>query len=335
MCLPVHHPGLSSFAPEEKGPSETTCPDDFTLGLSELSEPDVTADIVNCNTALYSHTDAPAGSFLNVATQDKPTVMASQLQRQIEGEQSKLGRDNSMYAFPTEEEDLAEAGKEEDDLKLQLEKDEDSTGCQEEERKSTDDHAEPQSCPSRDTSKSEEEQNKLEAQMAEEAPADPHSEGDVASKSQSEESDVVPDSQTEAEEDGGDDDDNDDGSQPEEEDVAARSQSEEEEALPDSQTEAEEEVATETQTEEDDDAVDRQSEENGEDRDLAESQDEDHCDGNQEEGEVEQASEHLEHISRRAQRSEGRLIVSVTEAGRVKNIDATNLSLTFHYYQLS
>lgn len=334
MCLPFHHPGLSSFAPEEQGPNETTCPDNFTLGLSELSEPDVTADIVNCNTALYSHTDATAGSFLNVATQDKATVMASQFQRQIEGEQSKLGRDNSVYAFPTEvEEDLAEAGNEEDDLKLQLEKDEDSTGCQEEERKSTDDHAEPQPSPSRDTSKSEEEQNKLEAQISEEAPADPHGEGDVASKPQSEESDVVPDSQTEAEEDGGDDD-----SQPEEEDVAARSQSEEEEALPDSQTEAEEEVAAETQTEEEDDAVDCQSEEDGEaksqseeDRDLAESQDEDHCDGNQEEGEVEQASEHLEHISRRAQRSEGRLIV----AGRVKKIDTTNFSLTFHYYQLS
>ncbi|KAG7227873.1 hypothetical protein INR49_013667 [Caranx melampygus] len=304
----------------EQGANETTCPDGFTLGLSDLSEPDVTTDIVNCNTALYTHPDATAASFFNVATQDKPTVMASQLQRQIEVEQSKLGKDNSVYVFPTEE-NMAEPPNEECDLKLQLKKDEDSAECQEEERKRTNDHAESQPCPSHNTSKSEEEQNKLEAQIPEEAPADPHSKGDVASRSQSEESDVVPDSQTEAEEEGGDDDD----FQPEE-DVAGRSQSEEEEVPPDSQTEAEVEVAAETQTEEEDDAVESQSEEDGEaksqseeDRDLAESQDEDHHDGNQEEGEVEQASEQLEydleHISRRARCSEGGLIVPVTEAG--------------------
>ncbi|XP_023258220.1 centromere protein T [Seriola lalandi dorsalis] len=358
--------GVSSVAPVQQGLQETTYSDGFTLGLSELSEPDITTDVVNCNTALYTQPDSMASSFHNVATQDKPTVMASQLQRQMrditqmEAEQSKLGKDKSMYVFPTEEEVMAQPQNEECASELHSEKAVDAAECQKEEWKSTDGHPESQSCVSHDTAESEEEENRVEAQTEEEGAADPHSEGYVASRSQSEEEDVVPDSQTEGEEGGVD-------SQPKE-DVAARSQSEEKEVTPDSQTEEEEEGAADSQSEvKEEGAVDSQSEEDGEDRslseeegdaeedhsdqeepaassipeengDVAESQAEDGHDGKQEEEGGEQVSEQvehdLEHISRRAHRSEGGLIMPVTEAdateagwseGKSEELSATDL----------
>lgn len=96
----------------EQGPSETVLSEGFTLGLSKFIEPDITADIVHCNTALYAQTDVTASSFSIVATQDKPTVMASQIQRQMieaeheelmEMDQKKAAMDGTVCLFPTEE----------------------------------------------------------------------------------------------------------------------------------------------------------------------------------------------------------------------------------------
>lgn len=110
---PSCHPGMSSFGPVEQGLGESTHSEGFTLGLSKLSEPDITADIVNCNTALYAQADAMTSNFSIIATQDKPTVMGSQLQKdmremeleeQMEVEQSKLETDQLVYVFPTEDE---------------------------------------------------------------------------------------------------------------------------------------------------------------------------------------------------------------------------------------
>lgn len=96
----------------EQGPSETVLSEGFTLGLSKFIEPDITADIVHCNTALYAQTDVTTSSFSIVATQDKPTVMASQIQRQMteaeheklmEIDQKKAAMDGTVCLFPTEE----------------------------------------------------------------------------------------------------------------------------------------------------------------------------------------------------------------------------------------
>lgn len=66
--------GASSSLQGEPGLGDT-----ITLGLSELGDLEVTADIVHCNTALYAKPDATP-DVSTVATQDKATVLASPLQ---------------------------------------------------------------------------------------------------------------------------------------------------------------------------------------------------------------------------------------------------------------
>ncbi|XP_054455032.1 centromere protein T isoform X3 [Anoplopoma fimbria] len=288
--------GVSSFVQVEQGLSETAYSEGFTLGLSKLSEPDITTDILHCNTALYAQPDAMTSSFSIVATQDKPTVMASQLQRQMEQEElmevehSKLGKDKSTYAFPTEE----GAEPQNEELLSQVEEDADAAESQKEEDTSTvdgqleeaaamsesaeeQDKAESQTSGKDDTAESEEKENSVEAQTdagdsqtEEQDAADSHTEEDVPTRSQSEEEEAAADSQTEEEgvvesqteeEQGGVD------SQHEEE-VEARPQSEEEEAAADSQTE--EEGAVESQTEEEQGEVDSQHEEEVEARPQSE-----------------------------------------------------------------
>uniref|UniRef100_A0A8C9YGT0 CENP-T/Histone H4 histone fold domain-containing protein n=1 Tax=Sander lucioperca TaxID=283035 RepID=A0A8C9YGT0_SANLU len=253
--------GVSSFVQLERGLSETALSEGFTLGQSKLGELDITADILHCDTALYARPDAMTSSFSFVATQDKPTVMASQLQRQMEqeeqmeAEQSKLGKEKSTYAFPTEE------GAEPQNEKCfsQSEEDVDAAEFQKEKEKSTaDGHledaamseeeeciAESQTSVSNDTAEPEEEENRVEGA------ADSHTEEDAATRSQSEEEEPATDSQTEEE--GAGDSHTEEGQcgvdyQPEE-DVTARSQSEEEDITPDSQTEEEEGGAGDSQIE--------------------------------------------------------------------------------------
>ncbi|XP_040923243.1 uncharacterized protein cenpt isoform X2 [Toxotes jaculatrix] len=317
--------GVSRFEPVEGGLNETTYSEGFTLGLSPLSEPDITTDIVNCDTALYTHPDAMTSNYSIVATQDKPTVMASQLQRQMrdmeqmEAEQSKMGEEKSVYVFPAEEGIMAETQNEECAPESESQKDVDAAECLKGEGRSTADGlpdaaamlkskeeegvAESQAYVSPDTT-----DYAVEAQTDEEGAADLQTEGDAACRSQSEEEEAAPDSHTEEVEGGVD--------SQFEEDVAAKSQSEEEEVVPDSQAEEEHKGADDSQSEEDVEARSQSEEDVG----AAESQTEEKYDGMQEEEEgSEQASEQLEHdlehITRRAHRSEGGLIMPVTETG--------------------
>lgn len=80
------------------GGNDTAYPEDFTFGLSKFVEPDITTDVVNCSTALYSQ---HGSSSLMVPTQDKPTVMASQLQQEMaEGERVE---ERHSSPFPSDE----------------------------------------------------------------------------------------------------------------------------------------------------------------------------------------------------------------------------------------
>ncbi|KAM9336649.1 uncharacterized protein cenpt [Symphorus nematophorus] len=319
--------GANSFVLPERGLSDTAYSEGFTLGLSKLSEPDITTDIVHCDTALYAQPNAMTSSYSIVATQDKPTVMASQLHRQMieaeqeelmEVEQNKVEKERSMYLFPTEEGVVAKPQNEEGrDDRVESEEEENRVEAQPEDE---------------GAAVSQKEEGAVDSHIEEgEGGADSHSEEDVAARSQSDIEEVAPDSQTEEEEEGGAD------SQAED-DVVARSQSEEEEAAPDSQTEEEEEEegavdsqteevgAVDSQSEEEEDVAEYPSDQEGPaEGDLPDSQPEDEHDGEPEEEDAEQASEQLqrdvEHISRRAYRSEGG-VMSVTQAG-VDLADAT------------
>ncbi|KAK2820373.1 hypothetical protein Q5P01_023332 [Channa striata] len=161
--------GMSSFAPVQQGLSETAHSEGFTLGLSKLSEPDITTDIVNCNTALYAQSDAVASSFSIVATQDKPTVMASQLQRQIremeQEETSKLQQEKSIYTFPSEE--GAVAGPQNEDCFLPLDESTDASKSQKDDVNSP---AVGQPKDTANTSKSEEDVDKCQTSTSHEPP---------------------------------------------------------------------------------------------------------------------------------------------------------------------
>ncbi|XP_060883519.1 FK506-binding protein 5 isoform X2 [Labrus mixtus] len=327
-----HMGEASSFVQPERGPSDTAYSEGFTLGLSKLSEPDITTDILHCNTALYAQTDAMTSNYTTVATQDKPTAMASQLQRQMsEMEQSELREEKSMNAFPTEEEAVAEPQGEE----YISESQENAGGS------TTNGQAQDVAV----MSKSEDEENVVEAQTGEEGATDSQAdeeeeekedggvdsepEEDGTTRSQSEE--VQPDSRTQEEKE--------EEEEEEEKEDAVESQIEEECAV-DAQHEEEEkdeDDAVDSQSDEKESAVDslpEEEEEEEEEEEVAEYESnqedpaevsvsqfkpEDEHDGEEEvEEDGEQASEQLdgdlEHVSRRAHRSEGGLVVPVTEA---------------------
>ncbi|KAI3364842.1 hypothetical protein L3Q82_001031 [Scortum barcoo] len=288
--------GASSFVLANQGLSVTAHSEGFTLGLSKLSEPDITTDIVHCNTALYAQSDA---NLSIVGTQDKPTVMASQLQRQMsEVEQSQLGKEKSMYVFDTEEGVAAEPQNEE--RSSQSEEDVDAPESQKEDGQLEDASA---------MSKSDEEEPESQTGLKD----------DESAESEGEENRVETEdgSQATEEEEGGVD------SQPEE-DIVTHSQSEEEEVAPDSQSEEEkeegeivsqpeEDIAAESKSEEEEDVAENQSDlEDLVEGSLADFKPEDEHNGEQA---SEQLERDMEHISGRAYRSEGGLILPVTEAG--------------------
>ncbi|XP_030611297.1 centromere protein T [Archocentrus centrarchus] len=254
--------GVSSFAPAQQDFSESAESEGITLGLSKLSEPDITADIVNCNTALYAQPEAMTSNFSTVATQDKPTVMASQLQREMElKKQSKLETDQLMDVFPSEDESEKKEGRrtvygQPEDVAMVAK----SAG--------EEDVVESQTSVS-DAAQFEEGENRVEAQSEEEHVPDSQPEDGIEAGSQAEEEEAAADSKTEEEEvevvvdshsDGGAAD-----SQSEKGDEAG-SQSEEDENLAQSQTEEEEEEGageshTGFQSEEDDETSSQSEEE--------------------------------------------------------------------------
>ncbi|KAM8836201.1 uncharacterized protein cenpt isoform 2-T2 [Spinachia spinachia] len=209
--------GVTSFVQEEQGLNETAYSEGFTLGLSKLCEPDITTDILHCNTALYPQPESMTSSFSIIATQDKPTMMASQLQRLIEQEKpmeaqhSERGEEKLIHAFPYEE--GAEPGNEEE---------QDVGGSQTNVKSDADDF--------------EEEEIGVEAQTDAE---DSLTEEEVGVESQPEE-EGAGDSQTEEEQGGVD--------YQHEEDVVFRSQSEDEEAAAEFRTN--DDGAGDSQTEE-------------------------------------------------------------------------------------
>ncbi|XP_019126447.2 centromere protein T isoform X4 [Larimichthys crocea] len=315
---------VKSFVMAERGLSDTTYSEGFTLGLSKLSEPNITADIVHCDTALYAQPEAMTSSFSMVAPQDKPTVMASQLQRQLveveqeepmEAEQSKLAEEKSAYLFPTEEGAVAEPQNEE--CFSQSEEDVDAAEFKKEERKSTaggqpedaaamskseEDEAESQTRITDDTAPSEEKEKTMGAQTEEESDTDSQAEEDAATRSQSEEEEGTADSQHEEEEGGVD--------SQSEDDVAARSQSEEEEE----EEEEEEGAVAVYQSDQEDPAegglTDSQPEdEHDDEEEVVEEEDDEQASGDLEGG--------LEHISRRTRLSAGGVMPVIKAGGDI------------------
>lgn len=91
---------MGNYDAPEQGLSETAYSEGFTLGLSKLSEPDITTDIVHCNTELYAQSEGIMANASTIATQDKPTVMASQIQRHMEQQLDQ------PHSFPMEDNSL-------------------------------------------------------------------------------------------------------------------------------------------------------------------------------------------------------------------------------------
>ncbi|XP_071238083.1 probable serine/threonine-protein kinase kinX isoform X5 [Salvelinus alpinus] len=200
-----------SVREDQQGLSETIRSEGFTSGLSDLTAPDITHDIITSNTALYSLPVDTATTF-TITTQDKDTITGTQIQREMGGMKDEDEKDmeevgeqneNKMELDNKDGEDLAgDAGQREDSVRQKESK------SQTEEVEAVAD------------SQTEEEDEVAESQTEEE---------DEVAESQTEEEDEVAESQTE-------------------EDEVAESQTEEDEVA-ESQTE-EDEVA-ESQTEED------------------------------------------------------------------------------------
>ncbi|XP_060951541.1 centromere protein T [Limanda limanda] len=369
------HMGDGHDKPQD--PNMTTYSEGFNLGLSALSLPDISTDIVNCNTALYTEPNSMTSSSSIVAPEDKgetrdmePTEGGGAAEPQSEEEENRVEAQTEEEGASDSQTAASRSQSEEEEVApdSQTKEEEDVVDSQPEEEVA---------------GRSEEEEVAPESQTEEdEDVGDSQPEEEVVAMSQEEEEEVAPESQTEEEEDVVD-------SQPEE-DVAARSeeeevapeyqteevvvdsqpeenvvsmsQEEEEEVAPEYQTEEvvvdsqpeedvtarseeeEEEVAPESQTEEEEGAVDSRSEEDvqagsqpeavGDEEEYQSDQEEPAANSQsekekpvvedeQEEGEEgEQASDLLEHISRRAQRSQGGLIMPV--AGAVGDLpDAT------------
>lgn len=348
---------MSSFGPVEQGLGESTHSEGFTLGLSKLSEPDITADIVNCNTALYAQADAMTSNFSIIATQDKPTVVASQLQKdmremepeeQMEVEQSKLETDQ-LCVFPTEDESekkearrtvyskpedvLAKSDGDEDVVQSRTGVSEDAAQFEDvEERAEVALNSELEQGVEAGSQAEEEAEadskTEEEEEEDEEDVVDSNTDGGTADSqiekgddagSQSEDENVAEDQTEEEEEDKRGVEESQTGSQSEE-GAEASTQSEEEDVVLDSQTEKDEEDGgTEYHTDEvvaalPEEDVSGQSERNDH---VTKSENENDFEIFSSENE-EEASAQLkhdsEHISRRAYRSEGGLIVPVTEA---------------------
>ncbi|KAM9423649.1 uncharacterized protein ACWYII_020707 isoform 2-T15 [Salvelinus alpinus] len=200
-----------SVREDQQGLSETIRSEGFTSGLSDLTAPDITHDIITSNTALYSLPVDTATTF-TITTQDKDTITGTQIQREMGGMKDEDEKDmeevgeqneNKMELDNKDGEDLAgDAGQREDSVRQKESK------SQTEEVEAVAD------------SQTEEEDEVAESQTEEE---------DEVAESQTEEEDEVAESQTE-------------------EDEVAESQTEEDEVT-ESQT-AEDEV-TESQTAED------------------------------------------------------------------------------------
>ncbi|KAM9424152.1 uncharacterized protein cenpt [Pholidichthys leucotaenia] len=210
---------------------ETAYSEGITLGLSKLSEPNITADIVYCNTALYDQPDAMTSNFSLIPTQEKPTVIASQLQRKEEPEEhveTMTSQQQNARSVIQSEEDKPQ--KDRLGSEVQRQEDEDESGMEEGTMTA---RGHPES-----------EKDAEEKRTEDEDAGDSQFEGDVEAGSQSEE-EAAPLSQSEGEaqeEEGASD------SHPE--GFEAGSQFVKEESLSDSQTGKEEDSVVDSQSDE-------------------------------------------------------------------------------------
>ncbi|MED6246677.1 hypothetical protein ATANTOWER_021818, partial [Ataeniobius toweri] len=221
---------------QEQNLGEDTHFEGITLGLSE---PDITVDIMNCHTALYDQEDAITSNFSIIATQDKPTVMASQLQRHMqeikeqEEEHSKMQREKPEAVLFSEDDAVTDSENDDGVSDSRGKKDVDKT-------KPGDTEADDQPDDHQDSAAS------LKSKEKEDAVASQTFDLDVRVESEE------PEAQTE-------------------EEVAADSQSEQDEAAVGPQeedegvnrSETEEEVAADSQSEQDEAAVGPQNEDEG------------------------------------------------------------------------
>ncbi|XP_055755536.1 centromere protein T-like isoform X2 [Salvelinus fontinalis] len=234
-----------SVREDQQGLSETVRSEGFTLGLSDLTAPDITHDIITSNTALYSLPVDTATTF-TITTQDKDTITGTQIQREMGGMKDEDEKD--MEGVEEQNEDKMELdNKDGEDLAGDAGQREDSV--RQKESKSQTEEVEAVA-----DSQTEEEDEVAESQTDEDEVAESQTDEDEVAESQTDE-DEVAESQTEEDE---------VAESQTEEDEVAESQTEEDEVA-ESQTE-EDEVA-ESQTEEDE-VAESQTEED----EVAESQ---------------------------------------------------------------
>ncbi|XP_064835916.1 centromere protein T-like isoform X2 [Oncorhynchus masou masou] len=81
-----------SVREDQQGLSETVRSEGFTLGLSDLTAPDITHDIITSKTELYAPPDDAATTF-TIATQDKDTITGTQIQREMGGMKDEEEKD--------------------------------------------------------------------------------------------------------------------------------------------------------------------------------------------------------------------------------------------------
>lgn len=307
----------------EQGPSDTAISEGFTLSLSKLSEPNITTDVVNWTTALYAQPDATTSNFSITATQDKPTVMASQLQRQMsEMELEGQKEERSLYMFPHEEGaevEAVETATEDAAAILNLEGNEQTAASQTGVRLDTVTVAGEENEEAALTEEEKVDHSQSEDNVDGEVDFEP--EDDVATKSETVEEEVQQDSKTEEEEEQQQQ--SDSQAEEEKEQSAFDSQAEEEKDAVDSQSEEEEEQgAAEPHTEEEEeDAVGSQSEEE-EEQGAAEShteEDEDAVGSQSEEEEVPSDSQ--------SHREAEEAVDSQTEDAQIDSLHASKVAL--------
>ncbi|CAN9509225.1 unnamed protein product [Ophioblennius macclurei] len=325
--------GMHSLVSEERNLNDTTYAEGFSLGLSKLSEPDLTTDIVNCNTALYPQPDATISDASIVATQDKPTVTASQLETDLE--QVGLMEAERSQRDENAPEDLCHGGEdvmEQNDGhvsqslvaagKVQEEEEvgvahgepptcvestsEDKEGVADSQPKSDGEEVAAESLPEEDVdtgSKSDEEKN-AESEEKEETEADDESH----EAAETENNEDLPENEPE--------------SRPQED---AEMESQEEETVPDSAEEEGEADGHESLLQNLLEPGHQTLHHSEEEEDGKESQDEDDGGGEDEE----QREPAAEHISRRSRHSQGAL-VQVTEIGEdAIDSEAAGLSIAY------
>ncbi|XP_076008120.1 uncharacterized protein cenpt [Genypterus blacodes] len=299
--------GVSGIKVAEQLDNETSDSGGFSLNLSVLTEPNITADIVGCDPTLCTQPEAPTSHSSTVAAQDKPTLQEDtpgveeedevEEEDQVEEEeQMEVEQTQNVDAVESEPEttegctsvkpqsevvDAAESQNEEENKLTSLSEEAAAVTSQSEEEEGGD---EAQTEGRNVASTSREVANEVESQTGDEGAAHSETEGNAAGISQEEEEEetaaaFAAESQTEEDPNG-----------PQvEEDIAAQADFEGEECTAESQPEEEE--TADSQTEEEEPAAESQTEEAADYQNTQEDPSDDH----QSEGEAGVNDSNTEH----------------------------------------